>query len=454
MDSGHIVLCNLSGGSRVYERDADLLGRLLVRALFFHAKRRRAPGRPFFIYLDECHRYLSGDLENILAESRKYGLSTVLAHQWLAQLAVDDDNMLAAVRNATNLKVVFRIKDPVEAEELAHAVVPLDLEIPVKSLVKPAVVGHRRITLGSQSTSEQSATTDAFTKSQGSSESYTESYAESEGVSDAKSESISESEALSAMDASSSSDLSGVGENISSADLLTPGQGVLGSPTVIGMSEGSGLTSHTASGIASSSAHGRTAGSARATGSTHATSHASAWGESTSHGTSRATSVGRAATRGIGRTLGTSEALEPILADLALAVHGKDNVLYVAAQTLRNLPTGKAFINYVGQSGMVPLLLTVPRISEHPLSAEAFASLRERVLSRSSAATPIEEAILLVSNREQKLLDARRKAEELPEPETFRTAAPSSAVARERSRPAAASPGRARKVSNDKRQVR
>jgi hypothetical protein len=454
MDSGHIVLCNLSGGSRVYERDADLLGRLLVRALFFHAKRRRAPDRPFFIYLDECHRYLSGDLENILAESRKYGLGTVLAHQRLAQLAVDDDNMLAAVRNATNLKVVFRIKDPVEAEELAHAVVPLDLEIPVKSLVKPTVVGHRRIKLGSQSTSEQVATTDAVTNSRGSSESYTESYGESEGVSNANSESISESEALSAMDASSRSDLSGVGENISSADMLTPGQGVFGSPTVIGMSEGTGLTSHTASGIASSSAHGRTAGSARASGSTHATSHASAWGESTSRGTSRATSVGRAATRGTDRTQGTSEALEPILGDLPSAVHGKDNVLYMSAQTLRNLPTGQAFVNYVGQAGMVPVLLTVPRISEHPLSAEAFASLRERVLSRSSAATPIEEAILLVNNREQKLLDARRKSEEIPEPETFRTVAPPSAVARERSRPAAASPGRARKVSNEKRHVR
>jgi hypothetical protein len=80
--------------------------------------------------------------------------------------------------------------------------------------------------------------------------------------------------------------------------------------------------------------------------------------------------------------------------------------------------------------------------------------MRERVLSRSSAATPIEQAISLVSNREQKLLDAKRKLEEIREPETFRTRAPPSAVARERSRPAAPSPGRARMVSNDKRRVR
>jgi len=454
MDDGHVILANLSGGSRVYERDADLLGRLLVRALFFHAKRRRNPNRPFYVYLDECHRYLSGDLENILAESRKYGIGAVLAHQWQAQLAVDDDNMLAAVRNATNLKVVFRIKDPVEAEELAHAVVPLDLEIPVKSLVKPTVIGHRRIKLGSESTSEQTATTDALTKTEGTSESRIESYAESESVTDGESESVSESEALSAMDAASRSDLSGVGENVSASDMLMPGQGVFGAPTVIGMSQGAGQTAHSASGTASSSAQGRTAGAARAKGSTHAVSHASTWGESISHGASRATSIGRAETRGTGRTQGTSEALEPILAQMPSAVHGKENVLYMAAQRLRTLPTGQAVINYVGQSGMVSVILTVPRISEHPLSPEAFEALRERVLSQSDAATPVAEAVRLVSNREQKLLDARAKAEEIPEPETFRTKAPPGAVARERSRPAAASPGRARKATNDNRSVR
>lgn len=60
MDEGHVVLCNLSGETRVDERDADLLGRLLTRSLFFHAKRRRAPERPFIFYIDECHRFLSG----------------------------------------------------------------------------------------------------------------------------------------------------------------------------------------------------------------------------------------------------------------------------------------------------------------------------------------------------------------------------------------------------------
>jgi DNA helicase HerA-like ATPase len=150
-DEGHIILCNLSGSERIYETDADLLGRLVTRFAFHHAKRRRNPERPFFIYMDECHRYLSGDLENILAESRKYGLGVVLATQWLQQLRKESENMLAAVLNATNTKVVFRVKDPEEAERLAEMVVPFNLEIPVAALTKPTVTGYRRTRLANES---------------------------------------------------------------------------------------------------------------------------------------------------------------------------------------------------------------------------------------------------------------------------------------------------------------
>jgi hypothetical protein len=198
----------------------------------------------------------------------------------------------------------------------------------------------------------------------------------------------------------------------------------------------------------------RTFGAATTKSQSHAVTIGSTEGRGPSRAQNRATTIGSGETRGTTVTSGTTEAFEPMYADLPNAMHSKENVLYMAAQTLRNLPTGRAFINYVGQSGMVPVLLTVPRISELPLSDEDFALLRERILSRSIAATPIAEALSIVSDREQLLLDERAKAAECPEPETFRTRAPPSAVARERSRPAAASPGRARMVSNDKRSVR
>jgi hypothetical protein len=91
----------------------------------------------------------------------------VLAHQWLGQLENEGEAMLAAVRNATNLKVVFRLKDPMEAEDLAHMVVPLDLEMPVRSLIKPTVVEHRLVRLKSEGTTEQESTTEMRAESHG-----------------------------------------------------------------------------------------------------------------------------------------------------------------------------------------------------------------------------------------------------------------------------------------------
>ncbi len=142
LDEGHVVLVNLSGGDAVYEDDADLLGRLLTRFLFFHAKRRAHPERPFFLYLDECHRYLSGDIPNLLAEARKYGLGTILAHQFLQQLGEPQDLLRHAVLNTTNFKAVFRLQNPAEAAELAEAIMPIDYETPVKASVRPTVNDH------------------------------------------------------------------------------------------------------------------------------------------------------------------------------------------------------------------------------------------------------------------------------------------------------------------------
>jgi hypothetical protein len=78
---------------------------------------------------------------------------------------------------------------------------------------------------------------------------------------------------------------------------------------------------------------------------------ASTWGESVSRGTHRALSSGLAETHAASKTRGTAEALEPILEDRPSSVHSKDNILYMAAQTLRNLPTGSAFLNYVYPRG-------------------------------------------------------------------------------------------------------
>jgi hypothetical protein len=180
MDESHIILANLAGGARVYEKGADLLGRLVVRFLCFHAKRRQKPHQPFGVYLDECQRYLSGDMPVILAELRKQGVMMLLAHQWSTQLSKVDEEILSAVRNATNIKAVFRVKDPIEAADLAEMGIPLNLELPVDMLTKETVVAHElrrmsnanagRNTLRSRSLATSETTSTGVTQTKGESE--------------------------------------------------------------------------------------------------------------------------------------------------------------------------------------------------------------------------------------------------------------------------------------------
>lgn len=143
LDDGQVLLVNLQEGEQVGVDETNLLGRMLLHALFFHSKRRTRPERPFFIIMDECHRILSGDVAHILSESRKFGISLVLGHQYLAQIREAGEQVHHAIRNNCGTKVVFRIEDTEEATELAGNVVPLDLELPVHSLIKPSAVGRR-----------------------------------------------------------------------------------------------------------------------------------------------------------------------------------------------------------------------------------------------------------------------------------------------------------------------
>ena len=76
--------------------------------------------------------------------------------QWLAWWD-NDDPIREAVLNGPNLKAVFRLKNPKEAEEMAETVIPFDLEQPVAALTGPAVVGYERTTFRSWGTAKHHA---------------------------------------------------------------------------------------------------------------------------------------------------------------------------------------------------------------------------------------------------------------------------------------------------------
>jgi hypothetical protein len=394
LDEGHIILANLSGGSRVYDKDADLFGRLLTRAFLFHAKRRKNT-RPFTMVLDECQRYLSGDLPTLLAEVRKYGVSVVLSHQWLTQLEVHDENLLAAVRNSTAVKICFRIRDAQDAEELARSLIPLDLERPVKALIKPSVIGHVRTLLDNRSQTDQEAETEtaAQTKSR------SEGSAETRGVTVAETDSVYENE--SETEALSHGDIAGGGETSSNTTIMVPTDDPNNPMTTSAETSGASTSSNAAA--SSSKASGRGKGH----GTLSSVSVAQSRAKTRSENVMQADTVGKGRTKSLAYSKGQSEALEPVMAPLPTAVHSKDNMLYMAGQALRTLNTGVAYLNYVGRKGMVSTLFTVPPIITEPTTD--FDALRDRVLAESSAALPTAKALASIAERQERIIVACTK---------------------------------------------
>ena len=416
LDDGHILLVNLSGGNAVHDADTELLGRLLTRFLFFHAK-RRTTRRPFWFYLDECQRYLSGDIPSLLAESRKFRVSVLLSHQWQSQLEKADEETLAAVHNATNLKVAFRIKHPQEAKEIAEAVMPLELENPVKTLIKPTVVGHRR----------------TIFKSTARAESETYSFAIAHSVSESSAEGYSRSSADSVADSFGSAEMVGDGSASFSgaADATMAGSSITMTPDMGWTKPGVPIATAAANSTSAATSSGAVISSMRTGGSSRNSSRGRTTGESYSsmHGSGSSTTVIEGYAHGHSVAEGESEGLEPVYENLPSAVHSYENSLYFAAQMLRTLAAGQAYMNYVDAEGMKVARVQVPRVKQMVVKDEAFDRLRERILSASPYAVGSDRAAELMGEREASLFAecaalTNPKTEIDDNPKQFRVAAP------------------------------
>jgi hypothetical protein len=124
MDEGKVLVVNLAKG-RIGEDNCSLLGAMLVTQIQLAALSRaelpEAGRRPFYLYVDEFHEFLTLSFADILSAARKYGLNLVLAHQHLAQL---DEKLRAAVLGNAGTIISFRVGVE-DAELLAKAFDPV-----------------------------------------------------------------------------------------------------------------------------------------------------------------------------------------------------------------------------------------------------------------------------------------------------------------------------------------
>ena len=123
MDEKKIFLANLSKG-RLGDRNTSLLGLVLV-SKFLQAAFSRVDARNeypvFYLYIDEFQNFATPSISTILSEARKYKLSLVIAHQFIAQL---DEKIRDAVIGNVGTKASFRI-GTTDAEFLAKQFEPV-----------------------------------------------------------------------------------------------------------------------------------------------------------------------------------------------------------------------------------------------------------------------------------------------------------------------------------------
>lgn len=113
MDGQKILLANLSKG-KIGEDNSRLLGALLVTKLQLAAMSRvdmpESERKDFFLYIDEFQNFATDSFVNILSEARKYRLSLILSHQYIAQLGTGIETKVRdAVFGNVGTIVTFRI---------------------------------------------------------------------------------------------------------------------------------------------------------------------------------------------------------------------------------------------------------------------------------------------------------------------------------------------------------
>ncbi len=139
MDTGKIIIMNLSKG-RIGEDNSRLLGGMLITKIQLAAMERvdtpEKDRRDFVLFVDEFQNFATPSFANILSEARKYRLSLVMAHQYIAQL---DEIVADAVFGNVGTIISFRVGGA-DAEALVKEFSPTFIEEDIVNLAKFEII--------------------------------------------------------------------------------------------------------------------------------------------------------------------------------------------------------------------------------------------------------------------------------------------------------------------------
>jgi hypothetical protein len=130
MDDSMIFLADLSAnlGTEVKE----ILGGFILALLCITALSRsdipKEERQPFHLYIDEAHHFVTDKLESIIAETRKFNVSLILAHQYLGQFDVKKIGALGTVGTT----IVFKV----DSKDAAHLSKDFKKEVEVTDFIE------------------------------------------------------------------------------------------------------------------------------------------------------------------------------------------------------------------------------------------------------------------------------------------------------------------------------
>ena len=95
--------------TKIGKAACEILGCLMLSLLHLTALGRSDTPlemrKPFHIYVDEAHRFVTDALEDLIAETRKFGVSLTLAHQYLNQFDSKKVDALSSVGTTVIMNV-------------------------------------------------------------------------------------------------------------------------------------------------------------------------------------------------------------------------------------------------------------------------------------------------------------------------------------------------------------
>jgi hypothetical protein len=113
MDSQKILLVDLPKGV-IGETNAYLLGMIIVGKILMaslsRANMAQEDRKDFYLYIDEFQNFTTDSICAILSEARKYALNLTIAHQYIGQLAQDNNTEIKdAVFGNVGTMISFKV---------------------------------------------------------------------------------------------------------------------------------------------------------------------------------------------------------------------------------------------------------------------------------------------------------------------------------------------------------